>query len=859
MKFTLHDYQDDAVRDVLNNLKKAGRRWHEDADKHAFSLTAATGAGKTVMAAAIFEALFHGDDDYDFEPDPGAVVLWFSDDPSLNEQSRYRLMETADRLNLTDLVVVDNSFNCEKFETGKVYFLNTQKLGKNSLLVRGHVDAEEDSSAPRRMPDLRSFTIWDTIRNTIEDPESSLYLVLDEAHRGMRENGSRNGQGSRPTIVKQLINGFGSVPSVPVVLGISATVERFDEAMKGMEGRATLPNVVVDPAKVQASGLLKDTIILEIPDEVGSFDTVLLRRGTDKLKEKSEAWAEYGVQQGSSGAVLPLMVFQVPNTPDHDEIGVALETIFERWPELSEDSVAHVFGEHSKQTFGAFEVPYIPPERVQETESVRILLAKDAISTGWDCPRAEVMVSFRAATDRTHITQLLGRMVRSPLASRIPGNENLNAVDCLLPHFDKKNVNSVVDSLMSGGEGDEDLPGRRVLTKPITLKPNEHIDEAVWEKFDQLPSQSLPKKQPRPIKRLTLLAHELAADGLVAEAGDVAHKEMHKVLDGARVRYEEEITNARKDVLEVEGKTVRVDVATNDSTFDDFLEASDLAVIEDAYRRACRIISPDLARTYSEHLAADMPDADPEDALIEAHTIVAAIGLVENVSGQLEQEADTLANKWLDDYRVSIRGMDHSRQQVYRNIMEMSGDPVDLGLVRPEIWVQASFAREADGSETKLPEFQGHLMSDADGKFPSEFKGWEQHVIATETARDDHVAWYRNPDKASQDSLGIAYKMGGDNKIVRPDFVFFSKGNDGNLVADIVDPHGDYLADALPKLKGLAIYAESCGDVFRRIDAVSKVGEEFMVLDLKNSDVRGHVLAASEISGLYESHGSIYV
>ena len=31
MKFTLKDYQDDAVRDVLDNLSKARKRWHEDA------------------------------------------------------------------------------------------------------------------------------------------------------------------------------------------------------------------------------------------------------------------------------------------------------------------------------------------------------------------------------------------------------------------------------------------------------------------------------------------------------------------------------------------------------------------------------------------------------------------------------------------------------------------------------------------------------------------------------------------------------------------------------------------------------------------------------------------------------------
>src|SRR5690606_36187077 len=101
-----------------------------------------------------------------------------------------------------------------------------------------------------------------------------------------------------------------------------------------------------------ASGLLKDRIILDVPKEAGSFDTVLVRRGTDKLKEISAAWERYAQQQDDVGTVLPLMVLQVPNSPDHNDIGRALDTIFAQWPELFEDAVAHVFGEHTTQTFG---------------------------------------------------------------------------------------------------------------------------------------------------------------------------------------------------------------------------------------------------------------------------------------------------------------------------------------------------------------------------------------------------------------------------------------------------------------------------------------------------------------------------
>lgn len=856
MKFTLKDYQADAVRDALSNLKKARKYWHSDADKSAFSLTAVTGAGKTVMAAAAFEALFHGDDEYDFDADPGAVVIWFSDDPALNEQTRFRLMEASDRISHSDLVVVENTFNRPKFEAKKIYFLNTQKLGKKSLLVRGHdqdaLEAKAGELLPDTRPDLRAHTIWDTIRNTIEDPDLTLYLVLDEAHRGMGKPSAAS-QNDKSTIVQRLINGASGVPGIPAVWGISATVERFKKAMEGAVKRITLPDVVVDSTKVQESGLIKDIILLDIPDEVGDFDTVLVRRATDKLKASTEAWAEYANQQEDSRAVVPLMVLQVPNTPDPNDIGRALDTIYQQWADLPSGSVAHVLGDHSTQQFGNHNVQHVSPELVQESTWVRVLIAKDAISTGWDCPRAEVMVSFRAASDRTHITQLLGRMVRSPLARRIPGNERLNAVDCLLPKFNKKTVESVVEALMNGDDTLPASPGR-ILINPVEMKPNPAASAAVWAAFEALPSQTRPQRGAKPAKRLTALAQELADDGILPNAGKLAHTKLHEALDKFQDAEKHKIEAKRKAVLTVDGKTVVADMKGKAKSFDAFWEDADMAVIEDAYRRAARVFSPDISRTYADHLAykvakPDEPD-DFEEAIVEARVSIAALGLLSEVQPYFDAEADSLASEWLAKYGAQIKALTDDQKEAYRQIVEMSATPQDVDLVKPEAKFEPIKVREHD-NEADLPTWKSHLLCDDNGNYPAELNDWERTVLETESKRKGFGFWYRNPQQPGQSSLGIAYLEGDQYKIVRPDFVFFATRDDGTVAADLVDPHGLHLADALPKLQGMALYAEAHPNAHRRIESVAAVKGKLRVLELTRDDVRKAIADAKDAVSLF--------
>src|SRR5690606_18495031 len=113
------------------------------------------------------------------------------------------------------LQIIDATFDQPAFVPGRVYFLNTQKLGSDKRLVtRG---------------DGRTYSIWDTIERTAEEFGSSFYVVIDEAHRGMRSGG--NGQAS--TIIQKFIKGSTELRPVPVIVGISATPKRFTELLDG--------------------------------------------------------------------------------------------------------------------------------------------------------------------------------------------------------------------------------------------------------------------------------------------------------------------------------------------------------------------------------------------------------------------------------------------------------------------------------------------------------------------------------------------------------------------------------------------------------------------------------------------------
>lgn len=873
MRFTLKEYQTEAVRNILAALTRSRNDWHEHKDRTAFALSSTTGSGKTVIAATVIEALLHGSDEFDQEPDPTAVVLWVSKDPALNEQTRSRFIECADRIPPGDLVLLDKNYAEESLHTGMVYFINPDKLRDGADFVK-HTDT-------------RHLTFWEILDNTIKDDSKTLYMVLDEAHEGMKAPNS-----TELTIVQKIITGNGANPAMPVVWGISATVKRFDEAMASPMARAEQftkrPNVTIDPKAVQGSGLLKNTLTLDIPDEAGDFETTMVRDATVDFIDVCERWEDYGDREELENPVLPLLVIQIPNKAEDDQdsekgrkdedhlIHRVLETVRKHWPDMPEDCVAHVLGDRATIEVGSYTIPKVAPQDIEHDHRIRVLVAKDAISTGWDCPRAEVLVSLRPGRDHTYVTQLLGRMVRTPLA-QATSEDRLNSASCYLPRFDKSTAKVVAEEIMGIREPASGPPGpaiAKVLLKPTTIRRNNEVPAEVLELIENLPSFAKPAAAPRPIKRILKAAQALAQDDLVPDANKTAHDAMFEVLDNIMIRSEDLVAAEANEILTADIRRIIAERGAEESTDSTLQRAADTATVDDALRHLRRHITASVVNRYlSRNMQSAINNAiekgeDPSTIDITAvRAKVAALGLIETPEGEksvqeaVEDAADALTRLWLTTKAKDIAALPDSRHPTYEGIREMARQPEPVG-----VEIQADEKVDTvDTDRNPLPTARKHLLSDTNGDYPLDLRlnRWERAVIRKETASEGAVGWYRNPSAAGKHSLRIAHKDGDSWKSVQPDLVFVIRDKEGALRPSIIDPHGAHFGDALPKLKALAAYTDDYGNRFDRVIAVGIEKDGVLYgIDMKDSKVRRAVYEspadAESVKALFNKHGTKY-
>lgn len=809
MRLPLKTFQEDAVAKLVRYMRAAAKD-SRSGDHQAVSLASTTGSGKTVMLTSAIEILLQGD--HAAPPIEEATFLWITDQPELNEQTRKKMLSTSSFLTNERLIVIDASFNQETLTAGAVHFLNIQKLGKDKgLVARG---------------DKHAFTIWEIIKNTIDARPGRFFVIVDEAHRGMTEE---KGVAEAATIIQKFIKGSAELPPVPVVVGISATPERFNTLIGGAN-RASRP-VNVDVADVRLSGLIKETIILHHPKKERATDMTMLREAARSLKTFTQLWASHCAKE-EEFTVFPLLVVQVEDAGGKGEISEtdiaqAIRTIRDNLGTMPIDAFAHSFQEGTTLSVGSERLRYLAPSDIQTDSDVRVVFFKTSLNTGWDCPRAEVMMSFRAASDATYIAQLVGRMVRTPLARKIIDNEVLNTVPLYLPHYNAKELAQVVSRLSKPDDG---MP-------PVDVESSEDVAELrraagsakAFAALAKLPSYVVPRKRKASqVRRVMKLARLLTFDEIDEDAVTSAKNTLVKVLNAEYNRLKR--TAWFKAVIEERGE-IEIDAVNWEVGTDDVSTGESLKVniasenIDDLFEATGRKLNEGLHKDWWRERVKNSTPADREKAKLELF----ALGAQTEVIGRVEEAAQALVQKWLKAHSGAMAKLNEERRVLYDEVKLLAANPELTPLVYPTV-MQTKQAGQA---------WKKHLYVDDAGDFRADLYSSESGVLERELKDKKIVGWLRNIDRKPW-ALCVPYEVSGEKRSMYPDFLLV-RTESSRLVVDIVEPHTISLADAPAKAAGLAQFAAEHFDKFGRIELILLQGTEQKRLDLTDEKTRNRV------------------
>jgi type III restriction enzyme len=834
MDLTLKGFQTDAVREMLSRLDTAKLGYRGGAgQRQAVGLTATTGAGKTIIAAAIIEAILFGSDAFGVEPDTNAVFLWMTDLPELNVQTQAKILGASPRLRFL-VSEITSTFNAESLAPGRVYFLNTQKLGAKKDLVK-HGPLVE-----------RNFTFWEVVRKTIETEGSTFYLVVDEAHRGMTETKKIDEANS---IIQRFIKGYpeAQMPAVPIVLGISATPDRFMRVVENSGRTTSRWDVPAD--EVRASGLIKDRMLADYAGEKQTDAMALFPDAVKAWQTSTKQWSAYHAAYDMAGdepLVIPALIVQVENETagrtTATDLNALMRIIVEISGPLHDSAFAHSFGEGTSEPVGARVIRYLEPSKIAGDSDARVVFFKTSLDTGWDCPRAEVMFSFRRAVDPTSIAQTIGRMVRTPLARRIEENHDLNSASVFLPFYDGKGVEAIVSRLNESGN---EAIARSMVNRreTISLPRRKDADQAVAA-IEAIPSYLVPTPRSRSeIRVLADLANFLSSSGIDPEA---YRREMHScamvlmtqretLADdadfAAEVNESGEIAFRRAELILGEKATTDVGSRTLPAT-----EES----IGRLFELAARRLTNEAASAYVRaRLGQD--GSTIGTARLEAYALATRDVVMDEVNAMASTRIDALRA----DHGGAINSLSPVKQGRYRAILRQAKDPTLISLHLPDT---AIYTR---GTEP-LP---ANLYAGEDGEAAIFLNSWEKYSIGPEAVKPHTLGWLRNGDRDGW--FCVPWRDGTVWRGFFPDFLVVHENGDRILV-DIIDPHDHTKPDALGKAQGLSAYAAKHGDQLGHVDLIAKVGARYCRLHLEKSGVRKQIDDArtlSELRNLYLRRG----
>ncbi len=360
----LKDYQKTAIKKLLTRSKEL---LAQNGEKKVI-FKAPTGSGKTIMTAEFLKQLID-----DKETKTPLSFIWTAP-RKLHSQSKEKLekyyedtraLECSDFDDLTDKQIAEN----------EILFLNWESINKKD---KNTIVKENE----------KEFYLGKIIENTKEEGRK-VVLVIDESHHHATSE-----------ISQDLISDI--APRLTIEVSATPVISNPDEIVSvpledvKLEGMIK-KSVVLNPNfKNVLSG---DSLKTKLAD---GTDAMVLEEALKKREEIAKAYKEAGIDKN------PLLLIQLPDrkTQAEDQIkNNVVRILKDKYGMTTENGRLAIYLSEEKENLENI------AKNNHETE---VLIFKQAIALGWDCPRAQVLVLFRDWKSLIFSVQTIGRIMRMP-------------------------------------------------------------------------------------------------------------------------------------------------------------------------------------------------------------------------------------------------------------------------------------------------------------------------------------------------------------------------------------------------------------------------------------------------------------
>ena len=362
MNFILKKYQEKKLLSYSRDFIE------ENFDESKILFQSPTGSGKTVVVANFLERFIA-----ESNPANDFAFIWIAP-RKLHDQSNEKLSKIYKDKNILTCSEIKDLKN-NRIQKNEILFLNWESINRSTNTF---VKENEDE-----------INLESVIKNT-KHTGSKVILVIDEYHHGAATDISLR-------LVDDVIKPNLSIQMTATPKGgdhHALVRTRHSEVVEeGMIKKNIIPN---EGFERELTGEQLETNIK------GGTDILFLKKSIEKRKEIHEAFINKGIE------VNPLLLVQLPD----DKKG--------QKNDLREKIEDYLNDEYDISVSNGKLGIYLSKDKTKlqnikdNNNEVEVLIFKQAIALGWDCPRAHVITFFREWKDSTFSKQTIGRILRMP-------------------------------------------------------------------------------------------------------------------------------------------------------------------------------------------------------------------------------------------------------------------------------------------------------------------------------------------------------------------------------------------------------------------------------------------------------------